>query len=139
MATRRSGPNSSIAPQVGREVLLGHRSDLELQLDAVGGGDRGLDRRLERVTPWVVGDDRTDLGEPVLLRAYSMIGPATVGAAGRQVRKVNLLSGVRIVWSPDLTRKVGIWLLSASGAVAPPTLLEMMPPTATTPSSTSRS
>ncbi len=71
--------------------------------------------------------------------AYWSTGAATIGAAGKQVRKVYRLSRVRAASVPDFTRKRGICSCSATAATGAPTPLEMMPPTATTPSSISRS
>ena len=71
--------------------------------------------------------------------AYWSTGPASIGAAGRQVRNTYRLSAVRAASVPDLTRNVGICSSSATGETGAPTPLERMPPTATTPSSTSRS
>ena len=73
--------------QVGREVLLGDGRHLDLQLDALEGAELVLQRRPERLPPGVVGDDGADPGQPSCW-AYWAIGPATIGAAGRQVRNV---------------------------------------------------
>src|SRR5215217_4932813 len=69
-----------------------------------------------------------------LLCTYSRIGPATMGAAGKQVRKVCRLLAFRMPPAPAFTRNSGTLLCSAIRAVASPTSLEMIPPTATTPS-----
>src|SRR6266511_2266805 len=67
-----------------------------------------------------------------LLWTYCRIGPATMGAAGRQVRKVCRLAELRMPPAPAFTRNSGTLLCSAIRAVASPTSLEMIPPTATT-------
>ena len=81
--TRRvSGGHEDVGPelfevaQVRREVLLGHRRHLDLQLDALDVGERVLERGAERLSPGVVGDDGADLREALLL--------ARTGRSGRR-------------------------------------------------------
>ena len=53
--------------QVRREVLLGHRRHLDLQLDTLDVGEGVLQRGAERLSPGVIGDDGSDPREPLLL------------------------------------------------------------------------
>ena len=72
--------------QVRREVRLVDRRHLHPQLHAVEGAELLLGGGAEGLAPAVVGDDGADPVRPS--SANWAIGPATIGAAGRQVRKV---------------------------------------------------